>query len=93
MMQYDDDAEESKVSETKGQKAATSEGKAKSSEESKTSAIKTSSAPKEETLEDIIGSDDEDDLFADDPMAFIERQDSSQADVSNLFADDPKAQA
>lgn len=89
MMQYDDDAEESKVSETKGLTTSTNERKAKANEESK----KTTSGPKEETLEDIIGSDDEDDLFADDPMAFIERQDSSQADVSNLFADDPKAQA
>lgn len=25
------------------------------------------------TLDELVGSDDEDDLFADDPMAFIER--------------------
>ena len=39
-----------------------------------------------------MGSDDDDDFMMDDPMAFIERQDSSQADVKNLFEDDPKAQ-
>ena len=37
--------------------------------------------------------EDEDDFLADDPMAFIERQDSEQVDVKNLFEDDPKAKA
>lgn len=49
---------------------------------------------KEETLDDIAGSDDDEDLdMQDDPMAFIERQDSEQTDMKNLFEDDPKAKA
>jgi len=34
--------------------------------------------------------DDEDDVLASDPMAFIERQDSQQVDINNQFEDDPK---
>lgn len=70
MMQYDDDAEESKVSESKN---LSKETKSKQNEESKTKAVVQTPTEAEQTLEDIIGSDDEDDLFADDPMAFIER--------------------
>mmetsp|Transcript_31436 Transcript_31436/g.39034 ORF Transcript_31436/g.39034 Transcript_31436/m.39034 type:complete len:109 (+) Transcript_31436:2294-2620(+) len=36
---------------------------------------------------------DDEDLITDDPMAFIERQDSQQTDMNNLFVDDPKARA
>ena len=39
---------------------------------------------KGETLDDI-GESDEDDDFVDDPMAFVERQDSQQTDMNNLF--------
>ena len=39
---------------------------------------------KGETLDDI-GESDEDENFVDDPMAFVERQDSQQTDINNLF--------
>lgn len=43
-------------------------------------------------MDEVIGSDeDEDDDFMDDPMAFIERHDSQQANVQYVFEDDPKA--
>ena len=37
--------------------------------------------------------EDDDDFMMDDPIAFIERQGSQQADMTNMFSDDPKALA
>ena len=95
-MQYDDDIEESVVS----QKKALIQDTKIQSESTDKKAKKNQSAAKEEkkaeTLDDIAAEDDEedeDDFLMDDPMAFIERQDSTQVDVKNLFEDDPKARA
>lgn len=95
-MQYDDDIEESVVSQ---KKALILDTKIQSESTDK-KAKKNQSAAKEEkkaeTLDDIAAEDDEedeDDFLMDDPMAFIERQDSTQVDVKNLFEDDPKARA
>lgn len=84
MMQYDDDIEESKVSIEK------QAGDDKKPEPTRQPAQ--ASKPNEERKE--TESDEEDDDFLmDDPMAFVERQDSQQADVKNLFEDDPKVAA
>ena len=81
MMQYDDDVEESCVSQQKMDRAqpATSEQQRPTRSEEK------------KEPEPVV-SEDEDD-FLDDPMAFVERQDSQQTDAKHLFEDDPKASA
>ena len=84
MMQYDDDIEESNVTLNKQDYQRDKPASPKQEANCPTQ-INNNNQPeeekKEETLDDIMGSDDEDDFMMDDPMAFIERQDSSQADV------------
>ena len=100
MMQYDDDIEESKVSESKQlvQPSLPSSKPDKAASVAKEEEKKQPKAGKKETLDDITAGaagsdeDEDDDFLMDDPMAFIERHDScQQADVANLFEDDPKA--
>ena len=79
MMQYDDDVEESAVTQSKqAPSTAPNTNQTQAKPAQKTAQKKDAGAEeekKQETLDDVVPSDedDDDDLFDDDPMGFIER--------------------
>ena len=90
-MQYDDDIEESKVSESKQLAQPSQDSRPTKAASAKPAAVE---EKKKQPIPEAAVSDDEedDDDLMDDPMAFIERHDShQQTDVAHLFEDDPKA--